>query len=175
MSRPSKGLLVIRTGDGKGKTTAAVGTAFRALGHGMRVAVIQFIKGKWRTGERKLGEHTENLIWLTMGNGCTIHIADISKDRSAARSAWTKAQEFLHNTELNLLILDEILYAINLDFITGGNVVEALKLRSPNLHVILTGRNAPAELIGIADLVTEMRMIKHPFQKGEKGQLGLDF
>jgi cob(I)alamin adenosyltransferase len=175
MSRPSKGLLVINTGDGKGKTTAAVGTAFRALGHGMRVAVIQFIKGKWRTGERKLGEQTENLVWLTMGNGCTLRSADRSKDHDAARSAWDKAQELLRSEELDLLILDEILYAINLGFVPAEELVAALKVRSSNLHVILTGRNAPAELIEIADLVTEMRMIKHPFQKGEKGQLGLDF
>jgi cob(I)alamin adenosyltransferase len=106
-----------------GKTTAAVGTAFRALGHGMRVAVIQFIRGKWRTGERNLGERTENLTWLTMGNGCTIHSADINRHRNAARSARTRAQEFLHNEELDLLILDEILYAINLDLVTGADLV----------------------------------------------------
>lgn len=175
MSRQSKGLLVINTGDGKGKTTAAVGTAFRALGHGMRVAVIQFIKGKWRTGERKLGEHTENLVWLTMGNGCTSHSTDIAKDRTAACSAWTKAQEYLLSEELDMLILDEILYAINMNFVSAEKVVAALKDRRPHLHVILTGRYAPAELIELADLVTEMRAIKHPLQKGEKGQLGLDF
>jgi cob(I)alamin adenosyltransferase len=110
-----------------------------------------------------------------MGNGCTIHSGDINADRNAAQSAWTKAQEFFHSEELDLLILDEILYAITLDLVSCAQVVEALKVRNPNLHVILTGRNAPVELLEIADLVTEMRMVKHPFQKGEKGQLGLDF
>jgi cob(I)alamin adenosyltransferase len=175
MNQRRAGLLLINTGDGKGKTTAAIGTAFRALGHGMRVAVIQFIKGKWRTGERKLGEHTENLIWLTMGNGCTLHSADRTKDHDAARSAWTRAQELLQSEELDLLILDEILYAINLKFVSAGEVVAALNVRREHLHVILTGRQAPAALIEIADLVTEMRTIKHPFEKGGKGQIGLDF
>ena len=170
-----RGLLLINTGDGKGKTTAAVGTAFRALGHGMRVAVVQFIKNKWRTGERKLGEQTENLIWLTMGNGCTLRSPDRSKDRYAARAAWAKATELLRNEEVDLLVLDEILYAINLGLVSVGEVMSALKVRLPDLHVILTGRNAPAELIEMADLVTEMRAIKHPFEKGEKGRIGLDF
>lgn len=175
MTKRRTGLLVINTGDGKGKTTAAIGTAFRALGHGMRVAVIQFIKGKWRTGERKLGERTENLIWMTMGNGCTLRSADRSQDRQAARSAWEKSQEFLRHEELNLLILDEILYAIKLDFVSTAEVVTALKVRDPKLHVILTGRSAPAELIEIADLVTEMRTVKHPFEKNRRSEIGLDF
>lgn len=175
MSEGRKGLLIINTGDGKGKTTAAIGTAFRALGHGMRVAVIQFIKGKWRTGERKLGEQTENLIWLTIGNGCTLQSADRSKDHDAALSAWDKAREFLHHEELDLLILDALLYAINLDFVSVAEVVAVLKVRRPNLHVILTGRSAPPELVEIADLVTEMRSIKHPFEQGERGRIGLDF
>jgi cob(I)alamin adenosyltransferase len=174
MSKQRTGLLVINTGNVKGKTTAAIGTAFRALGHGMRVAVIQFIKGRWRTGERKFGEQTENLIWLTMGNGCTLRSANRSRDHDAARSAWEKAQEFLHHEKLDLLILDEILYAISLDFVSSAEVIAALKVRRPDLHVV-TGRSAPAELIEIADLVTEMRAIKHPLEKGLTGQIGLDF
>ena len=175
MSKQRTGLLVVNTGDGKGKTTAAIGTAFRALGHGMSVAVIQFIKGNWQTGEWALGEQTQNLIWLTMGNGCTLRSADPAKDYDAARSAWEKAQEFLHRDKLDLLILDEILYAINLGLISTAEVVAALKPRRADLHVILTGRSAPADLIEIADLVTEMRAIKHPLEKGLMGQIGLDF
>jgi cob(I)alamin adenosyltransferase len=175
MSKRRTGLLLVNTGHGKGKTTAAIGTAFRALGHGMRVAVIQFIKGKWRTGERKLGEQMENLTWMTMGNGCTLHGADRSKDREAARLAWIRAQEFLRSEVLDLLVLDEILYAIGLDFVSIEEVVAALETRQPTLHVILTGRSAPPELVEIADQVTEMRSIKHPFKKGGKGQLGVDF
>jgi cob(I)alamin adenosyltransferase len=175
MTKHRTGLLLINTGHGKGKTTAAIGTAFRALGHGMRVAVIQFIKGKWRTGERKLGGQMENLTWLTMGNGCTLHSADRSKDREAARLAWVKAQEFLRSEDLDLLVLDEILYAIRLDFVSVEEVLAALEARQPTLHVILTGRFVPVELVEIADQVTEMRSIKHPFEKGGKGQLGVDF
>lgn len=175
MSKRRTSLLVINTGDGKGKTTAAIGTAFRALGHGMHVAVIQFIKGKWRTGERKLGEQTKNLVWLTIGNGCTLGRADRSKDRDMAQSAWEKSREFLHHEQLDVLILDEILYAIELGFLPVEEVVAALEVRRPNLHVILTGRSVPAELVEIADLVTEMRSVKHLFERGHKGQLGLDF
>jgi len=149
-------------------------SALRMLAHGMRVAVIQFVKGRWRTGERKLGEQTENLIWLTMGNGCTLQSADRSKDHDAARSAWEKAQEFLHHEKLDLLILDEILYTMKLDFLSTAAVVAALKVRRRNLHVILTGRSAPAKLIEIAELVTEVRAIKPPLEKGLTGQISLD-
>jgi cob(I)alamin adenosyltransferase len=175
MPRQQKGLLLINIGNGKGKTTAALGTAFRALGHGMRVVVLQFIKGKWRTGERQLGERTENLIWLTMGNGCTLRSADPSKDHDAARLAWEKARELLCNEDIDVLVLDELLYAIDLGFISAKEVKAALEMRRYELHVILTGRSAPTELIEIADVVTEMRAIKHPFERGERGRIGLDF
>jgi cob(I)alamin adenosyltransferase len=175
MLEQQKGLLLIYTGDGKGKTTAALGTAFRALGHGMRVVVLQFIKGKWRTGERRLGERTENLTWLTMGNGCTMQSADPSKDHAVARLAWEKARELLSWEDIDLLVLDELLYAINLDFVSAKEVKAALEMRRHELHVILTGRSAPTELIEIADVVTEMRAVKHPFDRGERGRIGLDF
>ena len=175
MPKQQKGLLLINTGNGKGKTTAALGTAFRALGHGLRVVVLQFIKGKWRTGERRLGERTKNLIWLTMGNGCTLQSADASKDYAAARLAWEKARELLNCENINLLVLDELLYAIDLDFISAKEVKAALEMRSPELHVILTGRSAPKELIEIADTVTEMHSVKHSFERGERGRIGLDF
>jgi cob(I)alamin adenosyltransferase len=170
-----RGLLLINTGNGKGKTTAALGTAFRALGHGMRVAVLQFIKGKWRTGERRLGQQTENLIWLTMGNGCTLQSTNLNRHRAAAHLAWEKACELLGCEDIDLLVLDEILYAIKLDLISVTDVKAALATRRHGLHVILTGRYAPPDLIEIADLVTEMRSIKHPFQQGERARIGLDF
>jgi cob(I)alamin adenosyltransferase len=175
MPRQQKGLLLINTGNGKGKTTAALGTVFRALGHGMRVVVLQFIKGKWRTGERRLGERTKNLIWLTMGNGCTLRSTDPSKDYAAARLAWEKARELLSCEDVDPLVLDELLYAVNLDFVSTKEVKAALEMRRPDLHVILTGRSAPTELIEIADIVTEMHSVKHSFERGERGRIGLDF
>jgi cob(I)alamin adenosyltransferase len=175
MARQQKGLLLINSGNGKGKTTAALGTAFRALGYDMRVVVLQFIKGEWPTGERRLGEQTKNLTWLTMGNGCTLQSADPSKDHTAARLAWEKARELLGCQDIDLLVLDELLYAIDLDFVSVKEVKAALEARRHDLHVILTGRSAPTELIEIADLVTEMRAVKHPFERGERGHIGLDF
>jgi cob(I)alamin adenosyltransferase len=170
-----RGLVLVNTGDGKGKTTAAIGTACRALSHGMRVAVIQFIKSESPVGERKIVERIDNLTWLTMGLGCTVHRGETPDDVVAARAAWDKAREFLRDEKLDLLILDEILYAIGLKFLSAAEVCDQLRKRSPSQHVILTGRGAPPELIGIADQVTEMRSIKHPFEKGEKGYVGVDF
>lgn len=169
-----RGIILINTGDGKGKTTAAIGTACRALSHGMRVAVIQFIKDERPIGERKILERIENLTWLVMGRGCTVHRGATSDDVVAARAAWNKAREFLHDETLDLLILDEILYAIGSKFLSAAEVCEELTKRSFSQHVILTGRGAPAELIEIADQVTEMRSIKHPFEKGQKGYIGVD-
>jgi cob(I)alamin adenosyltransferase len=175
MTPTSKGLLVVNVGDGKGRTTAAIGAAYRALGHGMNVAVLQFIKGTLRTGEQNIGEQTEGLTWLTMGGGCTLLREDTSEDRAKARAAWEKARELMHLPQLDLLVLDEVLYAIDLGFLSVEETVAEFLVRNPNLHLVLTGRNAPAEIVEIADLVTEMRSVKHPFKKGIKGQIGLDF
>jgi cob(I)alamin adenosyltransferase len=175
MIRTGKGLLLVNMGDGKGKTTAAIGVAYRAFGHGMKVAVIQFIKGTRRSGEQNIGEQTKGLTWLTIGNGCTLPHEDTSEDRAKARTARDKAKELLHSEELNLLILDEILYAIDLGFLSVAETVAEFVVRNPNLHLILTGRNAPTEIMEIADLVTEMRSLKHPFQRGMKGLIGVDF
>ena len=169
-----RGLILINTGNGKGKTTAAIGTACRALSHGMRVAVIQFIKDERPIGERKILERIDNLTWLAMGRGCTVHRSATSDDVIAARGTWDKAREFLHDETVDLLILDEILYAIGLKFVSAAEVCDELTKRSFNQHVILTGRGAPAELIEVADQVTEMRSVKHPFDKGEKGYIGVD-
>ncbi len=174
-SKHPKGLLLINTGDGKGKTTAAIGTAFRALGHGMRVGMIQFIKGKWKTGERKLGERTPNLTWLTMGHGFTWESLDLDRDRTAARAAWSTASAWLQEDSYDLVILDEITYVINYGFVPLDEVLSALQARRADLHVILTGRDAPAELSAIADVVTEMQAVKHPYRDGVSAQQGIEF
>jgi cob(I)alamin adenosyltransferase len=174
-SKHPKGLLVINTGDGKGKTTAAIGTAFRALGHGMRVGMIQFIKGRWKTGERKLGERTPNLTWLAMGHGFTWESLDLDRDRAAARAAWSTASGWLQEDSYDLVILDEITYVINYGFVPLDEVLSGLKHRRPDLHVILTGRAAPPELTAIADIVTEMQVVKHPYRDGVSAQRGIEF
>ncbi len=175
MSKETRGLVLLYTGNGKGKTTAAIGTAFRALGHGMRVGVIQFIKGKWRTGERKLAEKTPNLVWLTMGRGFTWESEDLTRDRDMAVSAWETACRWLAGDEFDLVALDEITYVVNYGFVPVDDVVAALKSRRHGLHVILTGRAAPAELAAAADLVTEMSVVKHPYREGMAAQKGIEF
>lgn len=174
-SKRPNGLLLINTGDGKGKTTAAIGTAFRALGHGMRVGMIQFIKGKWKTGERRLGERTPNLTWLTMGHGFTWESLDLDRDREAARAAWDIARKWLLDESYDLVVFDEITYVINYGFVPLDEVLSTLQARRPDLHVILTGRDAPTELIAIADVVTEMQAVKHPYRDGVSAQKGIEF
>ena len=175
MSAETRGMMLLYTGNGKGKTTAAIGTVFRALGHGMRVGMIQFIKGKWRTGERKLGEKTPNLTWLTMGHGFTWESLDLDRDRKAARAAWDIACGWLLEESYDLVVFDEITYVVNYGFVSVVEMVEALESRREGLHVILTGRSAPAELTAAADLVTEMRAIKHPYRDGVRAQRGIEF
>jgi len=173
--REEHGLILLNTGDGKGKTTAAIGVAFRALGHGLRVGMLQFIKGKWKTGERRLGEQTPGLTWLTMGRGFTWESEDLDRDRAAAHAAWQTAQEWLTDEAFDLVIFDEITYVVNYGFVPVGEVVAALQNRRDTLHVILTGRAAPPELIAVADLVTEMQAVKHPYSEGLRAQKGVEF
>lgn len=173
--REERGLILLNTGDGKGKTTAALGVAFRALGHGLRVGMLQFIKGKWKTGERTLGEQTLGLTWLTMGRGFTWESADLDRDREAARNAWRTAQEWLTGDAFDLVIFDEITYVVNYDFVPVGEVVAALQNRYAGLHVILTGRAASPEIITVADVVTEMHSLKHPYTEGVRAQKGVEF
>jgi cob(I)alamin adenosyltransferase len=174
-ARRTRGLILINTGNGKGKTTAAIGTAFRALGHGMRVGMIQFIKGKWKTGERKLGEQTPNLTWLTMGHGFTWESLDLDRDREAARAAWNIASAWLLDESYDLVVFDEITYVIKYGFVPLDEVLSALQARRADLHVILTGRDAAAELSAIADVVTEMQAVKHPYRDGVSAQKGIEF
>ena len=170
-----RGLVIVYTGHGKGKTTAALGLVFRALGRGLRVAVVQFIKGKWRTGERAFAEGIPGLLFLVMGEGFTWDSDDIGRDRRAAGAAWAKAAELIAAGAHDLVILDEVTYAVSYGFIALADVLDALAARPANVHVVLTGRNAPDELVAIADLVTEMRSVKHPFAAGMKARAGIDY
>jgi cob(I)alamin adenosyltransferase len=174
-----KGLLVIYTGEGKGKSTAAFGMVYRALGWGHKVSVIQFMKGKWKTGDRKFAEKLMEthpaFHWSTMGEGFTWESEDLNIDKAAAQAAWAKAKGLIQSGELFLLVLDEITYAINFQFIDLADVVETIKNRPANLSMVLTGRQVPAELVEIADLVTEMKKIKHPFDQGIPAKPGVDF
>jgi cob(I)alamin adenosyltransferase len=171
----SKGLVVVYTGHGKGKTTAALGLCFRALGRGMRVAVVQFIKGKWKTGERLFAEKLPELTFLVMGRGFTWDSDDLSKDREAAVAAWEQARALIGSGEHAVVILDELTYVLNYGFVPVTEVLEALDRRPEHVHVVVTGRNAPEPLIARADLVTEMQNIKHPFTQGRTAQLGIDY
>jgi cob(I)alamin adenosyltransferase len=170
-----QGLLVVYTGHGKGKTTAALGIVFRALGRGMRVAVVQFIKGKWKTGERVFAERLEGLEFHVMGRGFTWESDDLSRDKEAAASAWNLARGFIQSGERDVVVLDEITYALHYGFVSLDDVLASLRARPPHVHVVITGRNAPESLVDAADLVTEMKAVKHPYERGVPAQLGIDF
>jgi cob(I)alamin adenosyltransferase len=173
--RKRQGLVVVYTGHGKGKTTAALGIVFRALGRGMRVAVVQFIKGKWKTGERVFAEGLAGLEFHVMGLGFTWDSDDLSRDAAAAASAWNVACAFIASGERDVVVLDEITYALHYGFIRLDDVLAALRTRPPHVHVVITGRNAPEPLVDAADLVTEMKPIKHPYERGVPAQIGIDF
>lgn len=172
-----KGLLIVHTGKGKGKSTAAFGMVFRALGHGQRVGVIQFVKGKWETGERAVLEKFSDLVTInTMGEGFTWETQDRKRDIAAAQAAWDKAKDLITGGEHRLVLLDELNIVLRYDYIDAGEVVRFLAEEKPDdVHVIVTGRNAPDVLIEAADLVTEMTQIKHPFRSGVKAQQGIEF
>jgi cob(I)alamin adenosyltransferase len=172
---PGPGLVIVYTGHGKGKTTAALGLAFRALGRGLKVAVVQFIKGKWKTGERVFAESVAGLDFFVMGRGFTWESDDLSQDRRAAQEAWAHAKGLIGAGAHAVVVLDELTYCIHYDFIALEDLLETLRSRPPAVHVVITGRNAPEELVALADLVTEMKSIKHPFEKGAKAQPGIDF
>ena len=171
-----KGLLIVHTGPGKGKSTAAFGLMLRALGRGFHVGVVQFIKGAWETGERlALNRFSDQVEWHTMGEGFTWETQDLSRDIAAAERAWGKAQELMADRSFDLVILDELNIALRYDYLPLDGVISALQARRPNLHVIVTGRNAKPELIEAADLVTEMTLVKHHFAAGVKAQEGIEF
>jgi cob(I)alamin adenosyltransferase len=172
-----KGLLIVHTGNGKGKSTAAFGMIFRALGHGLKVAVVQFVKGKWHSGERSALDRFPELVTVhTMGEGFTWETQDRQRDLAAARAAWELAKGLISSGEHKLVLLDELNIVLRYDYLPIDEVVAFLRERKPSdVHVIITGRNAREELLAQADLVTEMGMLKHPFRAGVKAQMGVDY
>ncbi|WP_425044744.1 cob(I)yrinic acid a,c-diamide adenosyltransferase [Primorskyibacter sp. S87] len=172
---PERGLVLIHTGKGKGKSSSAFGVVVRALGWGQKVAVVQFIKGKWKTGERRFFEEHGGVTWHTMGEGFTWDTQDRDRDIAAATAAFDKACDLMSNGEYDLVVLDEINIALRYEYLTVQRVIEGLDERAAKTGVILTGRDAPEELCAYANLVTEMTEVKHPFQAGIKAQRGVDF
>jgi cob(I)alamin adenosyltransferase len=171
-----KGLLMVHTGKGKGKTTAAMGLVMRALGHGQRVGIVQFVKGKWETGERVVLEKFADQITIAvMGEGFSWDSQDRQRDIAAAQAAWTAAQEMIADPAYDLILLDELNIVLRYDHLPVAEVVAGLTARRPSLHVIVTGRNAKAELIEAADMVTDMTMVKHHFRDDVKAQAGIEF
>ena len=171
-----KGLLIVHTGAGKGKSTAAFGLALRVLGRGKRIGVVQFIKGAWHSAERDaLARFGDQVSWHTMGEGFTWETQDLKRDIAAAERAWAKATELMADPTFSLLILDELNIALRYQYLDLSAVVAALSGRRSDLHVVVTGRNAKPELIAVADLVTEMTLVKHHFAAGVKAQAGIEF
>jgi cob(I)alamin adenosyltransferase len=171
-----KGLLIVHTGTGKGKSTAAFGLALRMLGRGHRVGVVQFIKGAWHSAERDaLVTFGDQVSWHTMGEGFTWDTQDLKRDIAAAERAWAKALELMADPTFALIILDELNIALRYQYLDLSAVIAALNGRRTGLHVLVTGRNAKPELIAAADLVTEMTLVKHHFAAGVKAQAGIEF
>jgi len=175
-SDAGRGLVLVHTGNGKGKSSSAFGVVARALGWGQRVAVVQFIKGTWKTGEKQFfARFQDQLVWHTMGEGFTWETQDRDRDIAAATAAFAHAVEQMKSGEFDLVVLDEIHIALRYDYLDVGAVVAGLDERAIRTGVVCTGRDAPQALIDYADCVTEMREIKHPFQAGIKAQKGIDF
>ena len=171
-----KGLLVVHTGKGKGKSTAAFGLMLRAIGRGMRCGVVQFGKGAWQTGERLAIERFGDQVkWYTLGEGFTWETQDRERDVAAAQRAWKKALDLMSDPSIRFVVLDELNISLRYDHLDVADVVDALKSRRGDLHVVVTGRNAKPELLEAADLVTEMTLVKHHFAAGVKAQEGIEF
>jgi cob(I)alamin adenosyltransferase len=171
-----RGLLLVHTGTGKGKSTAAFGMVLRCLGHGMRVGIVQFVKGVWQTGERAvLARFPELVTCRAMGEGFTWDTQDRARDIAAARAAWEAAKEMMADPSYRLVLLDELNIVLRYDYLPLDEVLQVLRSKPRDLHIIVTGRNARPELIEAADLVTEMTLVKHPFRAGIKAQQGIEF
>ncbi len=171
-----RGLLIVHTGKGKGKSTAAFGMVFRCVGHGFKSGVIQFIKGAWDTGERSVLEKFPDLVTIKVaGEGFTWETQDRARDMAHAREGWEEAKKMIADPSYKMVMLDELNIVLRYDYLPVTEVLEVLKARPVDKHIIITGRNAPAELIELADLVTEMEQIKHPFRSGVKAQAGIEF
>ncbi len=175
--KADKGLIIVNTGNGKGKTTAALGMVMRSLGHGYKVAIVQFIKGAWEPAEKAvLGKWEDQLEFHAMGEGFTWETQDRERDIEKAAAAWSTSLEYILNPEYRLVLLDEVNIALKLGYLDVDTVIDGLAQKPEDSHVILTGRGAPETLIAIADLVTEMSLIKHPFrEQGIKAQPGIEF
>jgi cob(I)alamin adenosyltransferase len=171
-----QGVMLVHTGEGKGKSSSAFGVVFRAAGWGMRVCVIQFIKGKWKTGEQRAAAKFDNIEWHAMGDGFTWDTKNPEQDIKISRDIWAFAKEKIASHEYDLVVLDEINYCCGYGWISGEEIVEFLKAeRPPWMHLILTGRNAPEAVVAHADTVTEMRKIKHAYEKDIKVEQGIEF
>jgi len=171
-----KGLLMVHTGKGKGKTTAAMGLAVRAVGNGMKVGIVQFVKGVWNTGEREvLKRFPELCVMKAMGEGFTWDTQDRERDIAAARAAWQAAKDMIADESFRLVVLDELNIVLRYGYLDLDEVVGTLRGRRPDLHVVVTGRNAKETLLEAADLVTEMTEVRHHFRDGVKAQLGIEF
>jgi cob(I)alamin adenosyltransferase len=171
-----RGLLIVHTGKGKGKSTAAFGMIFRHVGHGLKSGVVQFVKGGWGTGERTVLERFPELVTIkAMGEGFTWETQDRARDEAHARAGWEEAKRMIADPELQMVLLDELNIVLRYDYLPLEEVLGVLRARPTDKHIVITGRNAREELIELADLVTEMEMIKHPFRSGVKAQKGVEF
>lgn len=171
-----KGLIIVHTGTGKGKTSAALGMVFRALGHGMRVGVVQFTKGAIETGEAAFAEELQGRVdFYTLGEGYTWETQDRQRDTAVARKAWEQARALLEDSRYQIVVLDELNIVLKYNYVSLDEVLETLRRKRADLHVVVTGRNAKDELIELADLVTEMKLIKHPYKSGIKAQKGIEY
>ena len=171
-----RGLLIVHTGKGKGKSTAAFGMAFRHIGHGMKVGVVQFVKGAWGTGERTVLEKFPDLVTIkAMGEGFTWETQDKDRDIAHAREGWEEAKRMIADSGLRMVLLDELNIVLRYDYLPLEEVLAVLRDRPMDKHIVITGRNAKEELIELADLVTEMELVKHPFRSGVKAQAGVEF
>jgi cob(I)alamin adenosyltransferase len=171
-----RGLLIVHTGKGKGKSTAAFGLVLRCLGHGLRVGIVQFVKGVWTTGERRALERFGELVTCrAMGEGFTWDTQDRARDIAAARQAWETAKAMIADPSYRLVLLDELNIVLRYDYLPLDEVVAVLLAKPGDLHIVVTGRNARHDLIEAADLVTEMTPVKHPFRSGVKAQIGIEF
>ena len=171
-----RGLVIVHTGTGKGKSTAAFGMVMRAIGHGMRVGIVQFVKGGWTSGERAVLERFPDLVTVkVLGEGFTWETQDRRRDIASAEAAWAAAKAMIADPSYRMLLLDELNIVLRYDYLPLEEVIEGLRAKPRDLHIIVTGRNAKPELIALADLVTEMSLVKHPFQAGVKAQKGIEF
>jgi len=171
-----QGRVLVHTGDGKGKSSSAFGVAFRAAGWGLQVCVIQYIKGQWQTGEQRAASRFDNMEWHAMGDGFTWDTKNPQQDRKTSYEIWNFSQEKILSEKYDLVVLDEINYCCGYGWLGGEEIANFIRHRRPPwLHLILTGRHAPREVIEVADTVTEMRAVKHAFEQGIKGQQGIEF